>query len=492
MSGYSELGGSLFSQGLSGFLAQSLTATEDIAPTREILTSRARILDMSVPIARAAVDRIVSGVVGAGLIWDTPNKSDFFEDEAFEQYLGIVRTLQRRMRLWSMSHACDAQRRMTLAQMQRLVCRNWLLSGDVFLIRRPTTGNGVSDWRIIESDRCATPISMSSADPFGIAVVNPETGYTVIDGVELDGAGAPIAYHFRDAYDDVYAEYTRIPAFSDDGLPLVLHVFTSERPDQYRGVPLLAPVIETIYGTACYAQSELQAAIIESCFSMFFETDTNPAQDPFEPEEDLDKPLVPDTPDYKLSPEAGRPLGVPGMIRNSAVIGPGESRRLRPGEKVHTVDPKRPNSGFEAFMKAQNGMIAAAIGVPLQVLQSTYDGTTYASARAATVEAWRTFKIYRNVFIELLVKPMLEVFARETLAELYPDMSKDMSQIIALESTWTGPSAVCLDPTKELQAYQVALEMGLVSADEVAQSVYGHPARSQAVSRDAMSSGAEE
>lgn len=481
MSGYTELGGSLFSQGLAGFVARSLSAIEDIAPTREILISRSRVLDMSVPIARAAIDRIVAGVVGSGLMWDNPTRSNFFEGEALERYKETVGRIKKRLCLWSMSHACDAQRRSTFGQLQRIVCRNWLLSGDVFLVRRPPMdGRTVSDWRVIEADRCATPFDMASNNALGIKCINPETGNVVIEGVELDCAGAPVAYHFRDSYyDDTTCEFTRIPAFDVDGSPLVLHIFSAERPDQYRGVPLLAPIIECIYGTACYAQSELQAAILESCFSLFFETDTDPTANPFAPETDLDKPLIPD-PEYKLSPESRSPLGIPGMVRDTSVIGPGESRRLKPGEKVHTVDPKRPNSGYEAFIKAQNGMIAAAIGVPLQVLQATYDGTTYASARAATVEAWRTFRVYRNIFIELFIKPVLNVFCRETLRDMYPNDTTELADIIALDSTWTGPSAVCLDPTKELQAYETAYKMGLVSLDEVAQSIYGHSAANDA------------
>lgn len=475
MSGYTELGGSLFSQGLSGFLANSMSANEDITPSRRILVSRARVLDMSVPIARAAVDRIVSGVVGGGLYWDDPVSSEFYADE-LDAYKRIVKTIQKKLKIWSLSHLCDCQGILTFAQLQRIVCRNWLLSGDVFLIR-VKRGN-LSGWRVIEGDRCATPLDFSPKDMITPKFVNPANGRTVIDGVELDDFGAPCAYYFFKNYDYITNDYERIPAYDDTGLPLVVHVYNAERPDQYRGIPLLSSVIETIYGTACYAQSELQSAILESCYSLFIESNAPPSVDPFAPVdvEELKKPLIPDE-NFKLSPDNAGPLGVPGLIKKGNLIGPGETRRLLPGESIKTVDPKRPNSGFDNFMKTQNGMIAAAIGVPLQVLQSTYDGTTYASARAATVEAWRTFKIYRSVFIEMFIKKIIEVFAYECTCDMFGEPDAELSKIISLESEWTGPSAVCLDPTKELDAYNKALEMGLVSADEVAQGIYGHSAR---------------
>lgn len=475
MSGYSELGGSLFSQGLSGFLANSLSANEDITPSRRILVSRARVLDMSVPIARAAIDRIVSGVVGGGLLWDDPVSSEFFSDD-LAHYKEIVKDIQKKLKIWSLSHACDCQGILTFAQLQRIVCRNWLLSGDVFLIR--VQKGDLSGWRVIEGDRCATPLEFTPKTVMSPKYINPENGRTVIDGVELDDFGEPTAYFFFRNYDYINNEWERIPAKDDDGLPLVIHVYNAERPDQYRGVPLLSSVIETIYGTACYAQSELQAAILESCYSLFIESDLQPSIDPFAPTdvEDLNKPLIPDE-NYKLSPDNTSPLGIPGAVKRANLIGPGETRRLLPGENIKAIDPKRPNSGFENFMKTQNGMIAAAIGVPLQVLQSTYDGTTYASARAATVEAWRTFKVYRSIFIESFIKKIVEVFAYESLFNRYDEPMPELAKIISLESSWTGPAAVCLDPTKELQAYDQALQMGLVSVDEVAQGIYGHSAR---------------
>lgn len=475
MSGFSELGGSLFSQGLSGFLANSLSANEDITPSRRILVSRARVLDMSVPIARAAVDRIVSGVVGGGLLWDDPVSSEFFSDD-IDRYKRIVKNIQKRLKIWSLSHVCDCQGILTFSQLQRIVARNWLLSGDVFLIR--VKKDTLSGWRVIEGDRCATPLDFTPKDIMQPKFVNPENGRTVIDGVELDEYGSPCAYYFFKDYNYITNSYERIPARDINGLPLVIHVYNAERPDQYRGVPLLSSVIETIYGTACYAQSELQAAILESCYSLFIESELRPSIDPFAPTdlEDLQKPLIPDE-NYKLSPDNTSPLGLPGLAKRANLIGPGETRRLLPGENIKAIDPKRPNSGFENFMKTQNGMIAAAIGVPLQVLQSTYDGTTYASARAATVEAWRTFKVYRSIFIETFIKKIIEVFSYECLLDTYKEPMPELAKIISLESSWTGPSAVCLDPVKELQAYQVALDMGLVSVDEVAQGIYGHSAR---------------
>ncbi len=54
------------------------------------------------------------------------------------------------------------------------------------------------------------------------------------------------------------------------GLPNILHVMNSERPDQYRGVPYLAPVVEAINNIRRYSEAEIMAAIIESFYTAFY------------------------------------------------------------------------------------------------------------------------------------------------------------------------------------------------------------------------------
>lgn len=180
--GYAAAGGSLFSQVMAGFLANSGTATEDISPSRRVLVSRARALDISCPMATAAVDRMVHGVLGDGLSYSIGN-SDFFERDEYQALCG---GLKKSLKLASMTHSLDIQGRLTFAQMQRMACRNWLLSGDVFFVRRPNRTNCA--WRIIESDRCLTP-SQFNTNISGLKAINPDNGNTIIDGVEINAGG---------------------------------------------------------------------------------------------------------------------------------------------------------------------------------------------------------------------------------------------------------------------------------------------------------------
>ena len=67
------------------------------------------------------------------------------------------------------------------------------------------------------------------------------------------------------------ATWTRVKAFgSETGTPNMLQICHDLRPEQYRGVPYLAPVIETLKQVSRYTNAELTAAIIKSFFALFF------------------------------------------------------------------------------------------------------------------------------------------------------------------------------------------------------------------------------
>lgn len=495
MSGYSEGSGSLFSQTMGGFFSRSGTASEDIA-SRPVLVSRSRILDQSAPMARAAIDRITAGVCGGTGLEYAPTESTFFEPHVYEV---ICSQLKKALHLTSVSHGFDVQRRMTWPQMQRMACRNWLLSGDVFFVRRP--GIYAAAWRALEGDRCFTPSFMALENLNGIVAKYKD--HKVIDGVELDDDCRPVAYWFiKDpAKIDSGCEndFARIPAFDEFGLPLVLHIANLERPDQYRGIPLLSGVIESIYSTQNYSKAELQAAILESCLSLFVRTKTDPTQNPFGVGLDLDAPVVPEensehereqSPDYRMVPDVNpEQFGV----RSATAIGPGEMRHLAEGEDLVVVDPKRPASGYSAFLDTQNRQVAAAVGLPYNILNQTFDGMTYSSARASLVIANSVYKLWRGHFVECFMKPLFEVFAFDFLTSHIETMGpligeydiRTAAKLIACESEWNSPQVLCLDPKAELDAASMAIDMGLIDRNEAARSIYGHGARGETKTDDA-------
>ena len=66
-----------------------------------------------------------------------------------------------------------------------------------------------------------------------------------------------VAYHISNTYPHQITsepqKWQRVEAYgAKTGLPNILHIMDSERPDQYRGVPYLAQVIEPLPASALY------------------------------------------------------------------------------------------------------------------------------------------------------------------------------------------------------------------------------------------------
>lgn len=487
--GYGGAGGSINSQTLSGFRSWSGTATEDSLPYRSVLVSRARQLAIMSPLAAAAINRMVNGIIGDGLKYQFQGKNEFIRDG---KYLSRARYIYKRLKIASHLHELDAQGRLTWNQIQEMACYNWLLSGDVFFVRKYKKG-GLSSWRIIESDRCITPYYLASQSTESCSCINPDTGNRIIDGVELDDDSKPVAYWFIKDYIENPLNVTseqiqRIDAFDSVGLPLVIHLFSAKRPDQYRGVPMISEVIETIYATQNFIQATEQAAQFEAALYGFIKSD-NPAFD--ETDEllsaDLDEkipidkktestpsdaPVMTLDPNYNVEQDAKAIVN--DILKKPKMINAGSIIHLGDGEDIKFLQPQHPNGNFDSYIKSQQGQVASAIGIPRQALSCEFD-TTYASAKAAVIQANETYKRFRGYFLESFIKPLFQVFVYDCLKDTFDD-ALYCSIAFAIESVWEAPAMMCLDEYKELQAWEKAIELGLVSRDEAANALYSHKA----------------
>ena len=103
-----------------------------------VLRDRSRDLLRNAPLAVGAVSTVVTNVVGTGLkpqahIDRTILKQYLKTDEAMEAWENKA---ERIFQVWAESRDCDITRGQTFAEMQALVLRSCLESGDVFVLRK--------------------------------------------------------------------------------------------------------------------------------------------------------------------------------------------------------------------------------------------------------------------------------------------------------------------------------------------------------------------
>lgn len=286
---------------------------------------------------------------------------------------------------------------------------------------------------------------------------NPDNGNTIYDGVEVDANGAVVAYHIRNNYPFEMGapetKWVRVAAYQENtGLPNVVHLMESERPDQYRGVSYLAQVIEPLLQLRRYTESELMSAVIESFFTAFIKTTASPDENPF-----------------NETVEDGQGMRNEPRDPNEYSMGPGQINIMEPGEDVEFADPKHPNGSFDGFVRAMSEQVGAALEIPADLLLKAFDAS-YSASRAALLEAWKAFKMRREWLADDFCRPVYEVWMSEAVARgrIYAPgfFTNPAIRAAYLGSEWLGPSQGQLDPVKEITAEILACSEGFSTHEQ--------------------------
>ena len=478
--GYADAGASLTKRSMRDFTEQSGSPARDIDDNNETLRQRARQLYMGAPIATSAIRTVRTNAIGEGL-FPKPRPDRDVLGMTQEEAQTWAKHAQREFALWADDkRACDATSVNTFYEMQQLAMQSWLTSGDVFAVIKRRKAQAMRPYKLrlhlVEADRIATPTSCANGiTPAYTTGENSENGNRIFDGVEINSDGEVVAYHIRRGYPADWAgdaeQFTRVLAMGrKTGLPNVLHVMESERPDQYRGVSYLAQVIEPLLQLRRYTSSELTAAVVESFFTAFVKV-----------EGAYDNPFN-ETGAGIVGADGGL-SGIDGAAREEIShdpdeyeMGPGQVNFLEPGEDIAFADPKRPSSGFEAFMQAMCRQVGAALEIPGELLLKTFN-SSYSASRAALMEAWKAFRMRRGWFVADFCQPVWEIWLSEAIALGRIDapgyFADPLIRAAYLGCEWVGPSQGQLDPTKEIAAEVAAIEQGVTTREAAATRLNG-------------------
>lgn len=476
--GYGDAGASHTRRALKGFDASSGSPREDIDRHNDTLRQRSRMLYMASPVATSAINTNRTKAVGVGLT---------FKSAIDRDVLGLSKTAAREwqrkteaeFKMWaSRKQNCDALALNNFAALQQLSLKSWLLNGDcVVLVKRkePTQLNPYSlRLHVVEADRVSTPSECLGGAAYAttegvIPDGKPGAGHRIYDGVEVDDDGCVVAYHICNQFPREWSgkdyKWTRVRAFGErTELPNVMHIMDSERADQYRGVPYLAQVIEPLLQLRRYTESELWAALIQTFFTAWIETETSNTTMPFD--------------------EIGSGEGGPGDEPTDTVsdddheyeMGPGNVFHLGKGEKVVFGNPNVPSAGFEKFFEAMCRQTGAALELPADVLMKKFDAS-YSAARGALLEAHEAMKMRRAWFVDDFCQPVYEIWLAEAVALgriKAPGFFDDpLLRAAWCGAQWIGPVQSQLDPKKEAEAAILLIQQGIKTHAQVTRELTG-------------------
>lgn len=438
-----------------GWVTASSSADAASLPDIPSLRARSRDLLRNAPLAVGAVGTVVQNVVSTGLALQA--KPDFLRlGWTQEQAVEWASNAESEWRLWAESAFCDITRTQNFYGLQSLALRSTLESGDsVALLPMPELVKGATyrlRIQIIEADRLANP-----AKTIVDGSVFKDTGNRVYAGVEKDSVGAPVAYHILQQHPGSIEGFRnwktdRYPAFGEKtGRRNVLHLFDRLRPDQSRGIPYLAPVIEMLHQVGKYTDAELMAAVVSSFFTVFVKTETGESLNITQSAAAAAAGILPATaPSAEATEQQAMQLG------NGLIVD------LAAGEEIQTADPKRPNVAFDGFVMALMRQIGVALQLPYEVLVKHFTAS-YTAARAALLEAWKFYMGRRYWLASAFCQPIYEAWLDEAVSIgriAAPGYFSDFALRQAyLGSEWIGDAPGSVDPLKEVNAAKARIEL---------------------------------
>lgn len=474
-SGYSEGAASSRIKSLSQYWPRQYSAKADIDANYVTLRNRASDLAINTPIGAAAISRSSVSTIGSGLkVFPRPNAE--LLGMTAEEARKWSRKVAQEFALWAENSECDITHRNTFYDMQWIAYQRYLIDGDHFvLLRRKAPTNNLPyslRLQLLEGNRVSNPLSsqeVTTGNVWSVESVNNANGNSIINGVEIDSDGAVVAYWISNAVPGdpteirKSAQWVRVEAFgAETGFANVLQICHDVRAGQYRGVPYLAPVVETLKQVSRYTSAELMSAIIKSFFAIFFtSTVANGGID-----------------DYLGSPTDMEDEDPMAPVVNPAEysLGPGTMNALPKGVDVKSIDASNAQSTFGIFMDQLIKQISASLNMPYEVLMGAFT-SSYSASRAALLQAWEEFKLRRTWFARDFCQPVYEMWLVEAIAtgriEAPGFFDDPLIRAAWCKAEWFGPTMAILDPQRDVQGSMLRVQNGLSTREREAAEMTG-------------------
>lgn len=461
-----------------GWFSRSRSANADILPGSDRLRAAQRDAAMNQPIAAAAIGRMVTFVIGTGLM-----SIPAIDGEALgltpEQVDEWHRRIATDYDAYLSSKDVDAERKSTGYGLQGVAYRGTITSGDLLALRvMPTDQPGrvvETAWKLIEADRLRNPPTVSDG------AIDPRTGNMIAGGVEVDSFGAPVAYHVLKQHPgdlvlrpgaNVVPE--RIEAWDHKlALPRAIHVFKKERPEQFRGVGMLATVIEPLRMISDASDAELYATVMSAMIAVVYKSaGASPLPEP----------------DFGDGAEGGGEAAAAPDAPRDYKFEAGSIFEIDSDAEVEIKSPGRPNSAFEPFFEAIVRQLGAALGIPAGVLMLMFN-SSYTASKAELEALYMQVRAERAWIGGDLCAPQYMCFLAEKVARgdyVMPGFFADLRRRAAwCGADIRGDGKISLNPLQEAKGFEVQQANGWRTGEEITAELTGGSYRENTAKRGA-------
>jgi len=265
----------------------------------------------------------------------------------------------------------------------------------------------------------------------------------VKSGVHIGDRGQPVGYWIKKTHpgditgEVVVNDFEYYPAKDKFGKKNIFHLYWKLRPGQTRGMPILSPVLNLFKDISELSEAQLLKEKIAACFCAFIKK--------------MD-PLAAANQDRQTTGAGANKKD------NVKFFEPGKIEYLGLGEDIVTPTPPGVAGNYDPFMQGLLREMAAAIGVPYEILSRNFNGLSYSTARTIMLDAIKFFKNWQNFLSKRLNQPVWEMVLEEAylkgeiLIQTFYSNFYEWTRV-----KWQGNGWAWVDPLKEVQANKEAL-----------------------------------
>lgn len=450
-----------------GWFARTRSANSDALGRHQTLIARSRDAAMNLPPATAAIERNVTFTIGTGLMALPDLDADLLGLTPEEKAAWTSR-LMRDYDTYMSSTDPDAERTSTGYGQQEIVLRGMLESGDVLGLRcAPVDQVGRvvwTAWKLVEAERVASPLNHAEGTRLGA------DGPVVVGGVALDPYSAPMGYHVIQSAPGPYgmarkSNDTRYyPAWgATTQLPSAVLIFDKRRPEQARGVPFLAPVLELVKIFADATDAAALSLVLQSMLAVVYKSPGATAM----PEPEYG------TGDIVQSEGAPETLGEPAS--SNVRMEPGMVLELETDASVENLNPTD-QPAFEKFFEAILTQIGAATGTPFGVLMARFNNS-YTASKGELELFYKEIVRRISRFAPMWCDPHRTCWLYEQVVRGVYDLPGFLDDPRIRQAwcsaRWAGDGKISLDPYRERQAFAIEEAHGWSTGQQLTAQING-------------------
>lgn len=277
----------------------------------------------------------------------------------------------------------------------------------------------------------------------GSRIGNPSGQYTGSEkdnfqnGVEINDLGQPINYSIGNRVSGNLRDFRLISA--KDFIPF----FKKIRPLQYRGIPELAPILNTLQDCDEYDRIEMISAKVAASLSVAVKRENSY--------------------EFELQNQLGsEDQDTIGGLEN---FEPGRFHYLEPGEDVSVINSGgRPNVDGVEWVSYLLRKAGSAIGIPVEFLLMDIGGSSFSASQGVILQYQQTVENYQTD----LIKSMQRLY-RRWLTQKIADNSISVPSGVSnpFKVRWQRPAFRWVNKVAQVKADMEYFRLGAMSLDDI-------------------------